>query len=624
MAHDSSGTRGAAWWPWLVALAAIGLYGRALSLGFAGDDALVLYHLKRLGGLSHPAAYFTALDFFSYFRPLGFLTFAVDASLWHLHPAGFHLTNVLLHAANGVLVFWVGRRILPRWGAALAAVLFVAHTSNQEAVYWISARFDLLATFFTLTSVLLTTHREARAIGLGLATFALALLCKESALAAPIIVGAYLVFVDWAPARRVVAVLALMAGVIVAYAATRAAVGGLDPTGGAARLPKAVALFASLAALAWVANVRWQHPLARLARLSPVAVLAGYTIVLAALAYVCTFPGAGTGVREKLSFAGFSAFYLASPVIAPASPPFFLDPATAVYWGGGLAVLLVGGALLLWGRRAVAGDARWVFLLVGTLGALLPVSSLTEGQRYMYLASVGWSLGIAKLAVDLNGRARRVGLAVVAAVLAVSVWQVQVKGADWAWATTMASDAATLVNADLPSCDCGDVVFLVAPVGVRGVYSHFYHQTFSENGGCEPGSYQAVVRMVRTDQPIDIRWIGPRSVAILAPRYRGNFVLSRDFHEFNVEQRSTRYARLTTPLGILTSRPNGAAQEVVLDSLPRSTSAGCGSTISRRARSGAPRRLPGRRWAARSERGAETAVSAGVGPPVPCEEVACP
>jgi hypothetical protein len=568
VAQDSSGTRSLAWWPGLVALGAIALYWRALSLGFAGDDALLLYHLKRLGGLAHPAAYFTALDFFSYFRPVGFLTFALDGALWHLRPGGFHLTNLLLHAANGALVFVLGRRIFGSWGAALASALFVAHVSNQEAVYWISARFDLLATFFALVTILLATRRDARSVGAGLITFALALLCKESALAAPIIVGAYLVFVDRASARRVTAVLALMAGVIVAYAATRSAVAGLDPTGGTARLPKAVALFGSLAALGWLARVRWQGLLDRLSRTRPFWAVLGGGVLLGAAAYACTFPGAGTGVREKLSFAGFAGFYLGSPVVAPVPPPFFLDPTTPVYWVGGLAVLAVAGGILLAGRRAVAADPHWVFLAIGTVGALLPVSSLTEGQRYMYLASVGWSLAAAKLAVASTGRARRAVLTALGVVLVVSVWQVQVKGADWAWATTMASDAAALVNQDLPACDHGDVVFLVAPVGIRGVYSHFYHQTFSENGGCEPGSYQAVVRMVRTDQPVDVRWTGPRTVVVRAPRYRGNFVLSRDFHQFDVEQRSRRHARFSTPFGVLMSGPDGPAQVVTLELAP--------------------------------------------------------
>ena len=132
----------------------------------------------------------------------------------------------------------------------------------------------------------------------------------------------------------------------------------------------------------------------------------------------------------------------------------------------------------------------------------------------------------------------------------------------------MLSRGAALVNADLPACDQGDVVFLTAPIGVRGVYSHFYHQTFSQDGGCEPGSYRALIRMVRTDQPIEVRWESARRLVVTAPAYRGNFVLSADLREFTVAQRSQRDARLETPLGLVTSRPEGAAQIVTIDLAP--------------------------------------------------------
>lgn len=560
--------RSPAAWSALLALLALCLYWRAPLLGFAGDDALVLYHLKRLGGIVRPGAFFTALDFFSFYRPLGFLSFASDAALWSFRPGGFHLTNVLLHAVNGMLVFALARRLMVPWAAALAAALFVAHTSNQEAVYWISARFDLLSTLFVLVTLLLATRDRPVWVAVSLVTFALALLSKEAALAAPLMVGAYEVFIRRRGPMRVVTVLALMLAVIAGYSVLRSAVGGLDPTGGASRLPKAVMLMAGVGTMMALSLLGWERPLAAAGRIrrAPAFFLAVLFLVGAIL--VCLIPGAGAPLREKLSFAGFASFYLFSPVVAPSPPPFFLDPATPVYWVGGLAVALTAAGLIFFSRRRLVADGTWLFVLVATAGALLPVSSLTEGQRYLYLGSVGISLGAAKLVYDSIGRWRQVAAAIIGLVLAVSAWQIQVKGSDWAWATGMLSRGATLVNADLPACNEGDVVFLVAPVGIRGVYSHFYHQTFSQNGGCEPGSYQAVARMVRADQPIEVEWVSPRTLVIRAPRYRGNFVLSRDLRAFTIEQRSQRHARFETPLGTVTSRPDGEAQEVMLELAP--------------------------------------------------------
>jgi len=177
-------------------------------------------------------------------------------------------------------------------------------------------------------------------------------------------------------------------------------------------------------------------------------------------------------------------------------------------------------------------------------------------------------MGLAKCLADSGGRRKQAVAVMVGLVLVVSIWQVQVKGSDWAWATGMLSRGAALVNADLPGCDQGEVVFAVAPVGIRGVYSHFYHQTFSEDGGCEPGSYRALVRMVRADQPIEVRWEDPRTLVVRAPHYAGNFVLSEDLREFAIEQRSTRNATLRTPLGLIVSRPDGDAQEIRLAVAP--------------------------------------------------------
>jgi hypothetical protein len=446
--------------------------------------------------------------------------------------------------------------------------LFIAHSSNQEAVYWISARFDLLATLFVLATVLLATRERAVLVAASLVTFGLALLSKEAALAAPIIVGAYEVFVRRARTGRVVVVLGSMLAVIAGYAVLRSAVGGLDPTGGASRLPKAAMLVAGVGLLIALSRFGWERWLNARSRVSTAPALVAVGFVIAAAVAISLLPDAGAVLRQKLSFAGFASFYLFSPVVAPSPPPFFLNPATPVYWAGGLAAVVAVSGLLAFARRRISADGVWLFIIVASAGALLPVSSLTEGQRYLYLGSVGVSLGLAKWWSDCAGRLRRPATVFVGLFLVVSVWQVQMKGSDWAWATRMLSRGAALVNADLPGCDQGDVVFAVAPVGIRGVYSHFYHQTFSEDGGCEPGSYRALVRMVRADQAIEVRWEVPRTLVVRAPQYAGNFVLSRDLREFAIGQRSTRNATFQTPLGVVVSRPDGDAQEVRLALAP--------------------------------------------------------
>lgn len=94
------------------------------------------------------------------FLPLRMLSYAIDYHFWKLDPFGYHLTNVILHAANSLLVFYMVLYMLavvasPRWeraifAAAAAAAFFALHPIHVEAVTWVSGRKDLLYSFFTL------------------------------------------------------------------------------------------------------------------------------------------------------------------------------------------------------------------------------------------------------------------------------------------------------------------------------------------------------------------------------------------------------------------------------------------------------------------------------------------
>src|SRR6202011_406768 len=69
---------------------------------------------------------------------------------------GFHLTNVLLHCANVVLLFVVlGRMTGAVWRSALVAALFAVHPLHVESVAWVAERKDVLSTFFGLLALLI-------------------------------------------------------------------------------------------------------------------------------------------------------------------------------------------------------------------------------------------------------------------------------------------------------------------------------------------------------------------------------------------------------------------------------------------------------------------------------------
>ena len=93
------------------------------------------------------------------YTPLLWLSFLADTLLFRASPsspAGFHLSNILLHAANAVLLFFVlrlcTRRTLP---ALLAAAFWALHPLRVESVAWVTERKDTLSTLFALASILL-------------------------------------------------------------------------------------------------------------------------------------------------------------------------------------------------------------------------------------------------------------------------------------------------------------------------------------------------------------------------------------------------------------------------------------------------------------------------------------
>src|SRR5262249_49348239 len=82
-------------------------------------------------------------------HPLTWLSHMADCELYGLNPAGHHLTSLLLHAANSVLVFLLLRRMTgAQWRSAFAAALFALHPLRVESVAWIAERKDVLSTFF--------------------------------------------------------------------------------------------------------------------------------------------------------------------------------------------------------------------------------------------------------------------------------------------------------------------------------------------------------------------------------------------------------------------------------------------------------------------------------------------
>ena len=133
----------------------------ALDCGFVywDDPQSVPAYAIVLRGLSLPGvAWAFSHVYFAHWLPLTVLSHMLDWQLFGTNAGGHHLTSLLLHGANVVLVFLLWQRGTGRWTpAAAVAALFAVHPLRVEPVVWVAARKDMLSGFFALLALVLTS-----------------------------------------------------------------------------------------------------------------------------------------------------------------------------------------------------------------------------------------------------------------------------------------------------------------------------------------------------------------------------------------------------------------------------------------------------------------------------------
>lgn len=202
----------------LIAVFSITVYSNTLKNGFVYDDDDIVVNVTLIRDLNNlpkliDKDYFVISGEASY-RPVVTFTYFLDYVLYKLNPWGYHLTNILLHAGNGVLLYIFlilllesgeknkKTKIIPMLSSLPLAIslLFAIHPVLTEAVNAISFREDLLAFLFYMATLTLYLHLRLSTYSSpsiylfylisGLLYF-LALLSKEMAVTLPLVIYCY-------------------------------------------------------------------------------------------------------------------------------------------------------------------------------------------------------------------------------------------------------------------------------------------------------------------------------------------------------------------------------------------------------------------------------------------------
>jgi len=139
----------------------------------------------------------------NYWVPLTWLSILLDYELYGRNAGGYHLTNLMLHLLNVVLLFLLLRQMTGAfWRSAFAAALFALHPLHVESVAWVTERKDVLSTFFWMAT-LIAYGGYVRRPGLGCYLWTLTLFCLGM-MAKPMLVTLpfVLLLLDYWPLQR--------------------------------------------------------------------------------------------------------------------------------------------------------------------------------------------------------------------------------------------------------------------------------------------------------------------------------------------------------------------------------------------------------------------------------------
>jgi tetratricopeptide (TPR) repeat protein len=190
-----------------IVLTTIIVYGQIRTHDFIGydDDNYVTENRYVRQGLSKESVIWAFRSTHaSNWHPITWLSHMLDVELYGMKPGAHHMTNLLFHLFNSLLLFIVFRKMtLHFWQSGVVALLFAIHPLHVESVAWVAERKDVISTFFgmlTLWSYVRYTRqpgmiRYLPVVGL----FVLGLMAKPMVVTLPFV----LLLLDYWPLNRI-------------------------------------------------------------------------------------------------------------------------------------------------------------------------------------------------------------------------------------------------------------------------------------------------------------------------------------------------------------------------------------------------------------------------------------
>ena len=339
-------------------------------------------------------------------HPLTWLSHMLDCQLFGLRPGAHHLTNVLLHTANSLLLFVLLRGMSGAlWPSAAVASFFALHPLHVESVAWVSERKDVLSTLFWMLTLLAywryTRQPSLRRYLPVLVLLALGLMAKPMLVTLPLVM---LLLDVWPLGRLPLAAPEGRDTPRVERSARRQDVRpGGDPRARKARRSEALP---RARRAAWPPGLRLVLEKVPFVALAAASSVVTFVVQLhgGAVAPVDTLPFEARGANALVSYAAYLG-----KMIYPAGLVIFYPRVPLPAWqvaAAGLA--LVAGSLLvirLAPRRPwlLVGWLWYVVTLLPVIG-LVQVGDLAMADRYTYVPLIGPFIMLAWTAAEIVRR----------------------------------------------------------------------------------------------------------------------------------------------------------------------------------------------------------------------------